>query len=156
MMLSQINSQTTGASTGTKEQAKYTFTCDESSKSFSGFNSLKIQDNLAKWGMKDNMYMARFHYDQVFREQYDSIDSFLLQFFNSQNVNATLKTKASNSGWGSLGAVEGIKLEKINATSTSLDVFDRLVANRGIIRPDGEIKKCFGKERYEFMDRRIY
>jgi hypothetical protein len=91
MMLSQINAQI-AVTSSTKEQAKYSFTSQEdSSKIFPGFNSIKIQENLAKWGMKENMYMKRFHYDQVLREQYDCIDSFLLQFFNSPNVNPFIK-----------------------------------------------------------------
>jgi hypothetical protein len=140
-MLSQINAPTAVASK--KEQPKYTFTSDDSAKAFPKYNSLKTKDNLIKWGMHQNMYMKRFHYDQVLRQQYDSVDSFLLQFFNSPNVNPHIKTK-SGSGWGTLCTAEGIQIEKVTSTTTSLDVFDHLVANRDIIRADGEIKKCFG------------
>lgn len=116
--------------TSSKEQPKYSFNHEKETNK--AFTSAKMQASLSKWGMQ-NMFMKRFHYDHSLRPRYTSIESFLTQFFNSPSVNLF-----------TLGTVEGIQLETIASTATSLDVFDSLGENREIIRQGGEIKKCFG------------
>lgn len=125
-----------------KQIPKYSFTSeDDSSGLFAGFS--KIKDLLRKWGMLENMYVKRFHYDQVLREQYDNMEMFIKEFVNSPNVNPWIKVKAGSNGWATLGKVNGVKLERVKHTATSMDLFDSIYKT-DVIRPTGEIKKCLG------------
>lgn len=131
----------------TKDQVEFTFTHDSEFK-FKGFQSKETQEYLEKWGMSENSYMLRFHYDQPLKE-FD-ITRFINDFFNNPVVNSMVKTKASNDNWGTLGKVEVLLveltfknciLEKTEHSITSLDFFD-VVYKSDIVRSDGQIKKC--------------
>ncbi|KAJ3391260.1 hypothetical protein HDU92_009120 [Lobulomyces angularis] len=120
------------------ENKKYTFIYDDQAK-FAGFNSRLVQDGLFRWGMKENIYLKRFRYDQPLHSF--QLKDFITEFFNSPEVNPHIKTKCSQDRWGTLGKVSGVLMEETSHSVTSLDFFD-VIYKSDIVRPNGDIRKC--------------
>jgi hypothetical protein len=70
---------------------KFTFGSVSNAK-YQGFSSREMQDNLYKWGMKDNSYVIKYTYDQYFQAY--QAKQFLLDFFNDPNVNVKVYYKS--------------------------------------------------------------
>lgn len=87
-----------------------------------------------------------FTFDKQFH--IGSKESFILEFFQDENVLSTLQ-KLSNTGeWEKLSTrPKRVKVEDVNCSLLTVEIFDRLYEKK-ICRENGGIKKCLD-EYYE-------
>ncbi|KAJ4454558.1 putative flagellar basal body protein [Paratrimastix pyriformis] len=136
--------------------SKYAFSLVETAFSF-----LKAPENqtlLLKWGLSD-FRLRKYSFDQPFllHEADHPVGEFLLDLFNSPDVRRTFDVMRHDGSWTTLAeqpAAAAVELERLKATCTSLDLFDRLEQN-GIVRDNGQIVKCFPQTTpdFDFSDR---
>ncbi len=86
-------------------------------------------------GMKENLKLARFRFDQEFKQV--NMDDFLKDFFNSPTVRSSLVPALSSFS----PAVKDVKFTLLDSKVTSMDFFDPL-QKFGITAANGYIKKC--------------
>eukprot|EP00050_Salpingoeca_kvevrii_P022439 m.126514 g.126514 ORF g.126514 m.126514 type:complete len:396 (+) comp9707_c0_seq4:4276-5463(+) len=101
----------------------------------------ETRELLAKWSLAETLKCERFRFDQTLHE-YES-DQFLRELFADPTVQATLKVLASASGtWAPLqGEVASVQHQRVPATATSMEFFDRLY-ECGALRANGQIVGC--------------
>jgi hypothetical protein len=90
--------------------------------------------------MRGKLKSFMYTFDRQFHM--GSKDSFILEFFQDDNVVSTLKKLANNGDWQSLSVkAKRVKVEDVACSYLSVDVFDRLFEKQ-IVREGGSIKKC--------------
>ncbi|KAJ1548139.1 hypothetical protein HK405_004134, partial [Cladochytrium tenue] len=107
----------------------FTFTHRPASTALRGFTAPGVQESLFKWGMKDSCRLTAFSFDAPLVPL--QADSFLLDFFNDENVRGVLKVLDSNGRWITLppaasAPATAVRTAPCTATVTSLDFFDPL------------------------------
>ena len=78
----------------TEEQGRYEFTYVPSQ--FSLKKDTEGKTLLKKWGFEFDMVYEEFRFDESFKPE--KLDHFLLDFFNSRNVQGTVKVSSKRSG----------------------------------------------------------
>ncbi|KAI9088306.1 hypothetical protein DFS34DRAFT_627130 [Phlyctochytrium arcticum] len=124
----------------------FTF-CPPSGKT--NFDSREVQDYFFKWGMQDHIKLHRFSYDHHL-EPYHT-ERFLLDFFNDPEVNGRMKVLGTKDRWASLGKVTRVDVEETGHSVTSLSFFERILNDRTITRPTGEIIKILDTYHESFL-----
>ena len=100
---------------------------------------------LKKWGLESDMVYGRFRFDEAFTEE--KIPNFLKDFFNSRQVQGTLKVSGRRSGLvAMMGEATGVDFDTLRTTVLNMSFFDRL-KGENITGGDGYIRGCM-PERY--------
>ncbi|XP_031554851.1 cilia- and flagella-associated protein 300-like [Actinia tenebrosa] len=118
-------------------------------KKFLAFESSDVRDSLMKWGMINRTVVQMYTYDKYF--QLYQKDKFIQDFFEDPNVTSSLQIFSSSNTPGPLG-LKAVKAhaEHIPCTITSMDFFDRLY-EKGVVRENGNIKKCIDEDYEDFL-----
>lgn len=121
----------------------YTFHWMEST--FEGLSSKEIKENFLKWGIDQNLRVAKFRFDEPWKASEDKGNTLLLDFLNSKVFQENVKVRGKV-GWAPTGEVTGLDvIEPVKATVTNVAVFDELLDTE-IATEDGRIKKCLPDE----------
>ncbi|XP_065142985.1 cilia- and flagella-associated protein 300 [Paramisgurnus dabryanus] len=133
------------------EQA-YTFNL-LSNKKFTFQQDPKVTGLLMKWSMLGRITTQAFNFDQSF-QPYRSND-FVWDFFQDPHVKNNLKVLDSSGSWTLLGRdITHVNAEVVPCTKVSVDIFDPVYSN-GILRPSGQIVKCYHEIYPDFDELRM-
>eukprot|EP00943_MAST-04B_sp_MAST-4B-sp1_P004480 g4480.t1 len=100
---------------------------------------------LKKWGFEFDMVFEEFRFDESFKEE--KLDQFLIDFFNSREVQGTVKVSSKRSGLVSMmGKATNVESEILKTTVLNMSFFDKL-KEENIISDNGYIRGCM-PERY--------
>jgi hypothetical protein len=102
-----------------------------------GFQDKATQDSLFQWGLRDNMYCAKFTFDAHLPEW--EVDQFVQDFFACPQVCASLKVLNGSGAWGKMqptpGALDAteqrVVVQRMAHTVTSLAFFDKIHEHGG-------------------------
>jgi hypothetical protein len=100
---------------------------------------------LKKWGFEFDMVFEEFRFDESFKEE--KLDQFLLDFFNSREVQGTVKVSSKRSGLvNMMGKAINVESEILKTNVLNMSFFDKL-KEENIISDNGYIRGCM-PERY--------
>lgn len=127
----------------TEEQGRYEFTYVPSQ--FSLKKDTEGKTLLKKWGFEFDMVYEEFRFDESFKPE--KLDHFLLDFFNSRNVQGTVKVSSKRSGLvNMMGKATKVESEMLKTNVLNMSFFDKL-KEENIIGENGYIRGCM-PERY--------
>jgi hypothetical protein len=101
-----------------------------------GFQAPETQEALFKWGMRDAMYIEKFTFDAHLAGW--EVRAFVAAFFAEPQVTGHLRVLGRGGGWGRMPVAsssaaggepkpeQGVGLEEMEHTVTSLAFFDRI------------------------------
>ena len=95
--------------------------------------------------LKNSSNILKFSYDLYFDFNETKVDTFLTDLLESPVVRSSFKILYSGKrdAWTHIGKIEQpLDYQMIQSTITSMDFFDRLYT-AGIVRQNGDIKRCF-------------
>ncbi|MEW5312424.1 MAG: hypothetical protein WDW38_004061 [Sanguina aurantia] len=113
------------------------------------FESAYFKSLLKKWDMLRGTQYLLFRYSKFYHKM--QAQELVMDLLNSQA--GTFKVLQKDGSWSPLlETVESVQVEMVPATLTRLDVFDKLLsASPPIVRPSGDISKCFDDQKEGFQ-----
>mmetsp|Transcript_13962 Transcript_13962/g.16861 ORF Transcript_13962/g.16861 Transcript_13962/m.16861 type:complete len:263 (-) Transcript_13962:478-1266(-) len=100
-----------------------------------------VTSNLQKWGLQEGSQVARFRYTKRYHRL--AAEEFLVDFFNSEEVQKHLKVAGDRGEQVSPQSVSAVKCEVLPSDIISLNFFDKLeTADPPIVKGEGYICKC--------------
>ncbi|CAF0704526.1 unnamed protein product [Brachionus calyciflorus] len=109
-------------------------------KEFDTITGKTNKESLVKWGMRGKLKTFMFTFDKQFHM--GSRDSFILDFFQDDNVFSKIKKMTPTGNWINMESKPNkVKVEDVDCTLLSVDIFDKLY-EKNIVRENGSIKKC--------------
>ena len=118
------------------------FTFHALDNAFACLSTPQASEQLTRWGLAGEhaaTQAAAFRFDGTFKPE--MADAFLLDFLNSDVVQAAAPVSAGRGAWTKLGPVTAVQSERLATNVLRLDFFDRLEAAE-VVR-GGHISKCF-------------
>ncbi|KAI4497237.1 hypothetical protein M0802_007721 [Mischocyttarus mexicanus] len=119
-------------------------------KNYFSINDKETQDLLNKWGLKKNIIIQHFSFNEPFYLYHKY--HFAEAFFKNHIVVENLLTKTGNS-WTKQGIIAStVDVEQIPCSVINMSFFDKLRnPDKGIISSSGVIRKRYDREIHDFL-----